>query len=334
MSATAPGTPWVHPAGPMPTAAVLAAVSALVCLLAGCGGSGSLEDRRRSSTATSAGPAGTLVIGSAGFTESQVLAGAYALLLRQAGLRTTVTTVANRELYEPSLEKGQIAIVPEYAATLAQFLAVKAHGPSAAPVASADLGATVRALGALAAPRGLKLLRPSAAVDQNAFAVRKDFAARYRLKTLSDLGRSKVAVRLAAGDECPERPYCLPGLEKVYGIRVSRLDPLGVGTPQARQAVRNGQDDMVLTTTTDATLGQYGLVLPADDRKLQSADNVLPVVNAEKAGSARVAAALDPLADVLTTADLTELNRKVDTDRRKPADVARDYLRSKGLLHG
>ena len=69
-----------------------------------------------------------------------------------------------------------------------------------------------------------------------------------------------------------------------------------------------------------------------DDKSLQNSDNVLPVVNAKSAGSQKIADALDKLNRVLTTADLTELNRKVDAERLKPADVAQDYLKDKKLV--
>ena len=316
------------------TMGALCAAAVLAATLAGCGGD-ALEKKGGSSSATTNGSGGTgsLVIGSAGFTESTVLAQLYAKLLGGAGYHTSVKTLDNRELYEPALEKGQIDVVPEYAATLAEFLNTKANGPNARPVASPDVTATVSALRRLATPRGLEVLPAGSAVDQNAFAVSGAFAAQYHLKTLSDLGRAKVKVRLAAGDECSVRPFCQPGLEKTYGIDITGIDPKGVGTPQAKQAVKDGTDQMVLTTTTDATLDQFGLVLLTDDRKLQNADNVLPVVNAAHAGAPAVADALDKLTKVLTTADLTAMDKQVDAERMMPADVAADYLKKKGLLN-
>ncbi|AKL70164.1 ABC transporter substrate-binding protein [Streptomyces sp. Mg1] len=313
--------------------------AALTASLTACGGD-SLEKSKdggssSSSAGASGGAKGKLVIGAAGFTESNVLAELYAQLLGDAGYGTSITTVSNRELYEPSLEKGEIDVVPEYAATLAEFLNAKVNGPKAPeekPVASSDPAATVAALEKLAAPLGLKALPVGTAVDQNAFAVSKDFAAKNNLKTLSDLGKSGLKVKIAAGDECAVRPFCAPGLKKAYGIDVSGIDPKGVGTPQAKQAVKDGADQLVLTTTTDATLDSFGLVLLEDDKKLQNADNVLPVVNAKDAGAPEVAAALDKLTKVLTTADLADLNRKVDAERAKPADVAKAYLASKGLI--
>ncbi len=307
-----------------------AVTAALLLLMTGCATGPSLETRGE--VTGSPGDSRHLVVGSAGFTESDLLAQMYALLLNQAGYTTSLITVANRELYEPALESGQIDVVPEYAATFADWLNAKVNGPDAPTVGSPDLDATMKALRRLATPRGLTVLAPGRAVDQNAFAVSASYAAKYHLKTLSDLGASGLKVRLAAGDECVRRPYCAPGLRKVYGIDITAVDPKGVGTTQAKQAVQSGQDQMVLTTTTDATLAEFDLVLLADDRHLQNADYVVPVVNRSRAGGPGPAEALGRLNEVLTTADLAAMNQQVDSWRRLPQDVARTYLEDKGLL--
>ncbi|MFD9976839.1 ABC transporter substrate-binding protein [Streptomyces sp. NPDC059017] len=302
----------------------------LLALAAACTAGPSLEDRGR--VTASPGDSRHLTIGSAGFTESDLLAQMYSLLLEHAGYQTKIISVTNREIYEPALESGQIDVVPEYAATFGDWLAAKAHGPDAPSAGSPDLGATMNALRPLADARGLKVLEPGRAVDQNAFAVTREFARAHGLRTLSDLGRSGVPVRLAAGDECVRRPYCAPGLEKTYGIRISGIDPKGVGTTQAKQAVQSGRDQMVLTTTTDATLDDFGLVILKDDKHLQNADHIVPVVNRARAGGPGVGRALGKLNEFLTTEDLARLNEQVDSRRRLPEDVARNYLRSKGLL--
>ncbi|UZI26930.1 ABC transporter substrate-binding protein [Streptomyces sp. VB1] len=273
-----------------------------------------------------------LTVGSAGFTESDLLAQLYALLLEHAGYSADIISVTNREIYEPALENGQIDVVAEYAATFADWLNAKANGADAPPVGSPDLATTMKELRSLAAPRGLTVLDPGRAVDQNAFAVTAAYAKEHGLKTLSDVGAAKLPVRLAAGDECVQRPYCAPGLRRTYGIDVVAVDPKGVGTTQAKQAVQSGQDQMVLTTTTDATLDQFGLVLLEDDKNLQNADYVVPVVNRARAGSTGVRDALDRLNTVLTTADLASMNEQVDSWRRLPEDVARTYLESRKLL--
>ena len=129
-------------------------------------------------------------------------------------------------------------------------------------------------------------------------------------------------------------PYCAPGLKKTYGIDITAVDPMGVGTTPAKQAVQSGRDQMVLTTTTDATLDDFGLVLLADDKHLQNADYIVPVVNRARAGGEGVTRALGRLNTVLTTADLARLNEQVDSQGRPPKDVARKYLESKKLLPG
>jgi osmoprotectant transport system substrate-binding protein len=306
------------------------AASVLLLLATACTTGPTLEDQ--GDVTAPPGDSRHLTIGSAGFTESDLLAQMYALLLGKAGYGTQILSVTNRELYEPALESGQIDVVPEYAATFADWLNAKANGPDAPPVGSPDLNRTMTALRALATPRGLTVLDPGKAVDQNAFAVTASYAAQHHLKTLSDLGAAKLPVRLAAGDECVQRPYCEPGLKKTYGIDITGVDPKGVGTTPSKQAVQSGQDQMVLTTTTDATLDSFGLVLLQDDKHLQNADYIVPVVNRSRAGSSGVTGALDQLNTVLTTVDLASMNEQVDSWRRLPEDVARAYLRSKKLI--
>lgn len=318
------------------TSRIAGAVIGMVALagsLAACGGDSLEKEKGGSGSSAGDGKKGSLVVGSASFTEPKVLAELYAQILGDAGYSTSITTVKNRELYEPSLEKGEIDVVPEYAATIAEFLNAKVNGADEAqakPVASGDVETTVSALKQLAEPLGLTVLPAGKAVDQNAFAVSKEFAEKNSLKTLSDLGKSKIKVKIAAGDECEVRPFCAPGLKKTYGIDVTGIDPKGVGTPQSKQAVRDGKVQLVLTTTTDAVLD--GLVFLEDDKQLQNADNVLPVLNAKDAGAPEIADALGKLTAALTTEDLAELNRKVDAERAKPADVAKEYLESKDLI--
>ncbi|NEC42080.1 ABC transporter substrate-binding protein [Streptomyces californicus] len=318
------------------TSRIAGAVIGMVALtgsLAACGGDSLEQEKGGSGSSGGDGKKGALVVGSASFTESKVLAELYAQVLGDAGYSTSVTTVKNRELYEPSLEKGEIDVVPEYAATIAEFLNAKVNGADKArsePVASPDAEATVAKLKRLAEPLGLTVLPAGKAVDQNAFAVSEEFAEKNSLKTLSDLGKSKLKVKIAAGDECEERPFCAPGLKDTYGIDVTGIDPKGVGTPQSKQAVRDGKVELVLTTTTDAVLD--GLVFLEDDKKLQNADNILPVLNTKDAGAPEISDALGKLTAALTTEDLAELNRKVDAERAKPADVAKEYLESKNLI--
>jgi osmoprotectant transport system substrate-binding protein len=171
--------------------------------------------------------------------------------------------------------------VPEYAATFAEYLNLDANGPAAEPVATGDVEETVTALRALAEAKGIEVLEPSEAANQNAFFVTEAFAAEHSLSTLSDLGASGIPVVLAGTAECPERPKCEVGLRETYGIDITEDLPLGFGSVQNKEAVTSGKAQLGLSGTTDGTLGALGLVVLEDDQQLQNADNLVPVVNAE-----------------------------------------------------
>nr|WP_163549809.1 ABC transporter substrate-binding protein [Candidatus Frankia nodulisporulans] len=309
-------------------------LAALVALILGLAACGSDTSGGSSSGATASSAGGTLTVADAGFTESRILAEMYAALLEKAGYKVERTSVQQTELAQSSLEKGIVDAMPQYVATYADLLNTEINGAPAASVSSPDLQKSLTALRSLAGRRGLTVLNPASAVDQNAFAVSRSFATEHKLRTLSDLGASGLSVKLAAGPECATRPFCQPGLEKTYGIKVSEIVRTGVDTPQTKAAVKDGkaQLGLVLTTdATDATVADSDLVVLTDDRKLQNADNLVPIVTT-KSLTPKISAALNSLAPVLTTADLGELNKKVDSSREKPADVARSYLEDKGLL--
>ncbi|HSK55716.1 MAG TPA: ABC transporter substrate-binding protein [Jiangellales bacterium] len=317
---------------------LIGAALGLSLVLTACGGDDDAFEGGAEETAGGNGSGndegGSLVVGGANFTEMLIMQEIYRALLEDAGFTVEVRSVDAREIYAPALADGQIDVVPEYAATMAEYLNREANGPDAEPVASSDIDETMDALRPLAEEAGLVALEPAQAVDQNAFAVTQEFAEANSLASLSDLGALGQPVVLAATEECPDRPFCQPGLEETYGIQVAGLEPLGFGTLQVKQAVADGDADLGLVASTDGTLEQFGLVVLEDDQGLQNADNLVPVVNAETAEDQAVVDALNSLADVLTTEDLATLNAQVDEERQQPADVATAYLEDQGLIGG
>jgi len=202
------------------------------------------------------GSGGNIVIGAANFSENQTLAELYKIALTAAGFNATTQTIGNRELYEPALEQGQIQVVPEYAATLAEFLNGKVKGPSASPAASSDLNTTVSALKSLGQQKGLTFGDASQAADENAFAVTKATADKYQLKTLSDFaskcsGKDSV---LGGPPECPQRPFCQQGLESKYSITFGSFKSLDSGGNLTKTALTGGQITIGLVFSSDASL--------------------------------------------------------------------------------
>jgi osmoprotectant transport system substrate-binding protein len=200
------------------------------------------------------GPGGKITIGAANFSENTTLGELYRIALQAAGYEPTVQQIGNRELYEPSLEKGDIQVVPEYVGTLTEFLNKKANGASPAALASGDLDKTVAALTDLGSKVGLKFGKPSQAADQNAFAVTKAFADKYKITTLSDFAAkcSGKATVLGGPAECPQRPFCQPGLEQTYGIQFGQFASLDAGGPQTKSALKGGTASIGLVLSSDA----------------------------------------------------------------------------------
>jgi len=140
-------------------------------------------------------------------------------------------------------------------------------------------------------------------------------------------------VTLAAAPDCEGRSDCEGGLTEVYGIEIDSIIDTGFGTQQTKDAVLEGEAQLGLTGTTDATLDQLGLVLLEDDMGIQPAQNLIPAVNTEFLDqNPDIADVLNELSATLTTEDLAMLNGQVDIDRQKAADVAETYLQDKELL--
>ena len=276
-------------------------------------------------------PGGTLTVGGANFTEMLVMQALYGRLLTKAGFKVTYRSVKDRETYEPLLRSGEIDVVPDYAATMTEYLNRALNGTNAAVVASSDPDATVAAMQPLAKWRGLKVLTPAAASDGNGFAVDADFARSTGITTLSQLAALGKPLVLAASDGCPQGPFCQLGLQRVYGIKISKLLPTGYGSMETKQAVLSGKAALGLVGTTDGSLQALGLYVLKDDKQLQLANNLVPVVNAGSAGSPQVAEALDPLAKVLTSSDLARMNDQVNMGQLSPDQVAGKYLEKNGL---
>ncbi len=196
------------------------------------------------------GDGSDITIGAANFTENITLAEIYAEVLDDAGYDTDVREIGNRETYLPALTGGEIDIVPEYAATFAEFL----DGDIDNVVASGDIAETVAALEPLAEERGLVVGAAADAQNQNAFAVTQGFVDEYGVTTLSGLAEACDGIVLGGPPECPERPFCQPGLESTYSIEIAEFRSLDAGGPLTKTALNTGEVAVGLVFSSDGAL--------------------------------------------------------------------------------
>jgi osmoprotectant transport system substrate-binding protein len=285
------------------------------------------------SPAAQSGPKPTVKVGSFNFDESEVLQELYAQVLEANGYTIErKTRLGNREIVYPALESGQLDLVPEYLATLESFLAKKASTESKA---STDPAATQKALQDLLTPKNITVLDFAQAVDANGFVVTKATADKYKLAKMSDLQPVASQLVLGGPPECPTREFCLLGLKKVYNLDFKDFKPLDVGGPLTLTALTSEppQIDVGLLLTTDPNITVKKLVLLEDDKHLQLADNIAPVVRNDiltKGADAKTL--LNSVSAKLTTADLTTMNDEVGNNHKDAKAVAKAYLQSKGLI--
>jgi osmoprotectant transport system substrate-binding protein len=297
----------------------LARLAGGILLLSACGAGG--HD-------TSPVPPG-VAIASYNFPESRLMAEIYAQALEDEGVQVRrELDLGPRELVLPALRQGRVDIVPEYLGT-----ALAAAAPTAT-VDWSDPEAVRRALADAVEPWGLHVLRHADAQNQNGLVLTRRTAERLALRTTSDLRPLAPTLTLGGPPECPERRYCLEGLTAVYGLRFAGFVPL-TGQSYVRQALADDVIDVGVLFTTDGALAGDDLVLLDDDRRLQPAENLVPVLRSDvldAAGGQRVAAALDEVSQRLTTANLRFLNWRVSVAGNDPASEARGWLIRQGLV--
>jgi len=293
------------------SAPLLAACSSGITSLKGDGAGGD-----------SGSSSGGLVIGTANFTENQILGYLYAGVLNAAGVKTTVRpNLGSREIVVPALRSGDIDLLPEYQGSLLLYLDKKATATEA--------GAMQNAL-ATVLPDGLEVLPYAAAEDRDSFAVTRGTADRYGLKSLADLRKVNGKLTFGAAAEMKKRVVGLVGLKDQYGVEFKEFKALDSSGPLVKGALKKGDIDIANVFTTDVDTAENGWVLLADPKQLIPAQHVVPLIAARKADS-RVRKALARLGNALTTPDLTELNRLVDKEKQDPDRVAAAWLKKHKL---
>jgi osmoprotectant transport system substrate-binding protein len=265
-----------------------------------------------------------ITVASFDFPESRVLAEIYAQALEGRGFRVErALGIGPRELVEPALQRGLVELVPEYAGSALTFI-----GRSASSDGDLTHQRLVDALGS----RGLTALSPAPAQDRNAFAVLTSTAEELDVRTLSDLVPYADDIVFGGPTECEQRDLCLLGLGRVYGLRFKEFVPLDAGGPITLQALLGGTIGVGLLFTSDPAIDGRDLIELVDDRGMQPAENVTPVVSRstlDRFGPA-LADLVNAVSALIRTSDLRRMNAALAAGR-SPFGVARAWLLSRGF---
>jgi len=271
-----------------------------------------------------------VIVGSTNFYEQVTLGELYAQILEANGYKVTRKfNLGTREIVQPALQSGQIQVLAEYVATLVKFLD-KNVDPTG------DKAQATKVLQDLLKAKSLTVLDAADATDQNGFVVTKETAAKFNLKKVSDLTPIAGQLVLGGPPECPSptRPYCIIGLKDTYGIVFKDFKPLDAGGPLTVAALEGKQVDVGLLFTSDPGITAKGFVLLDDDKKLQRADNIAPVVRDDLLAkdNGDIKKLLNSISAKLSLAELVDLNKQVVVDKKDSKDVASAWLKKQGLI--
>lgn len=268
-----------------------------------------------------------VIVASFNFPESTLVAEIYAKAIEAAGIPVRRELgLGPRELVQPALLGGLVDVVPEYLGTALASVTAAGIPPGEPAAVRQDLARALEGW-------GVRVLEPAEAQNQNGVVVTRGTAEHLGLSKVSDLAAHASGFVVGGPPECPERPYCLPGLERVYGLRFGGFLPLDTEQQRAA-ALADGVVDAAVMFTTDGRLATGDLVLLADDRALQPSENLVPVVSGravERHGT-RLVEVLNAVSGQLTANGLRFLNWRVSMAEKDVATEARGWLERQSII--
>jgi osmoprotectant transport system substrate-binding protein len=303
---------------------VAAGLAAALALTA-CGSSSDPLASSSSAAATSAAASGSgsaaaggpIVIGSADFAESALLANIYAEALKAKGVEvSTNLNIGSREVYLKALQDGSISLLPEYTGNLLQYFD---------PTATVSAPDEVFAALVKATPAGLTVLDKSPAEDKDAVVVTKETADANNLKSIADLAPVASGFVLGGPSEWETRQTGVPGLKEKYGLTFKEFKVLDAGGPLTLGALTGGQIQAGNLFTTDSNIPAKDLVVLEDPKNLFPAQNIVPLISAAVA-TPEVTDALNAVSAKLDTAMLTDLVSQVTVDKTDSVQVAQEWV--------
>jgi osmoprotectant transport system substrate-binding protein len=267
----------------------------------------------------------TIVIGSTNFEEQAIVSNIWADVLKKAGYPVTVEpALGTRAIVVPAIEKGQINLEPDYAASLLGYL----HGGNPQP-AGDDITTAIPADQKALSAYGVTVLPASKALDTNVFAVTQATAHKDHLTTISSLKPYASKMTLGGPPECPTFAGCEPGLKKVYGLTFAGFKSLDEAGPLSVAALKNGEVQVVELFSSDGNVVSNNFVALTDNKHLEGADYIVPVIR-KSVDTSGVAQVLDSIDAKLTTDAISKLNLDVTSSQEQPAAVAQTWVHSVG----
>lgn len=310
---------------------VMAIVALLAVALVGCGGD-SADQEEGDGGEEAAATKGPVKVGSKEFTEQLILGQMTLLALEDAGFEVVDNTgLQGSDVVRGALEEGDIGVYWEYTGT-AWVSYLQHDEPLTDPQECFD------AVKEEDAANGLVWLDYAPLNNTYTVMMRQDQAEELGIESLSDLaaylnepesGREGIA--FATNHEFTIRDDGLPGVYETYDFEFDDVATMDSGITY--DALKNNEVEAAMGFATDGRIKAFGFVNLVDDKKFFPVYNVAPVVREEVLDEyPEIEEVLSPIAAELDDATMSNLNYLVDSEHKKPREVAEEWLVDNGFV--
>ena len=269
-----------------------------------------------------------IVVGSKNFTEQKILGEIFAQGLAAAGYDiSTELNLGDEKTALKAIKSGTIDAYPEYTGTaLGSFFGVASEDIPTDPQAAFEQARKGFA------KKNLTALPPTPFTSSNEVGLTADRAADLGVEKISDLQGKSQDLTLYGSPECRQRQDCLLGLQQVYDLKFEKFVPVDLAL--RHEVLEKGQADLSIVFTTDPQNERDDLVLLEDDRGMFPPYNSTLVVRDQtiEAAGPDLPKVVAQVEKGLTGPVMSELNARVDLDKKTPKEVATEYLQESGLI--
>jgi osmoprotectant transport system substrate-binding protein/osmoprotectant transport system permease protein len=271
------------------------------------------------------GPAGRIKVGSKDFTEQVILGEILAQAIEgKTGLQVIRRFDLGGNLAHEALVTGELDLYVEYTGTA--LLAILKSRPLTDPQ---EVLRRVRA--EYATRFKLDWTEPLGFNNTFAILVRGEDAKRLGLKTITDASRVAPQWRAGFGQDFMSRVDGFPGFAQTYAFHFQEIREMDLSLTY--RALAEKQVDLIAGNSTDGLISRYGLFQLEDNRHYFPPYDAVPVARqATLQQHPEVRSVLQQLGGILTVDEMRKLNYAVDGEKRQPGEVAREFLRRKGIL--
>ena len=260
----------------------------------------------------------SITIGSADFTESQLIAAIFGEALSAKGISVKQQpNIGSRETYMNAIKDGSVHLLPEYTGAALEYFDKNA-------TETEDQAVYDKLKTSL--PSGLEILNKSEAADEDAVIVTQATAQKYNLKSIADLKPVAKQIVVGGSTEFKVRTAGLKGMKDKYGIdSFKEYKTLDAGGPLSLKALLDNKIQVTNLFTTNAAIKENNLVQLEDPENILPPNQVVPLIRTDHK-SADVADTLNKVMAALTTADLTEMDKRIDVGKESTDAVAKDWI--------